>query len=173
MLDRLSYRSLQWLVAAFALLHNLEEALTIPAYAPTVRQRLSGLAPTALLAATQDLSWLYVTLAAATFVPAVVVLVATSGRASRGKAWAVAFVQGLFLANVFVPHVPAALVLGGYAPGLATAVLINLPYSVYFLRRSVREQAVSRAGVALAVGLAVPALFLALGTLYLIVGMLV
>lgn len=168
--DRLSYRTLQWLVAIFAVLHNLEEALTIPSYAPEVRQRLSRLLPSTVLAATEDLSWFYVALAVATVVPILVVLVATTGRPSRGAAWTVAFVQSLLLVNVVVPHIPAALALGGYAPGLATAVAINLPYSVYFLRRSVRDGALSRREVVLAVALAVPALVVGLGTLYLGVG---
>ena len=172
LLDRFSYRTLQWLVAAFALLHNLEEALTIPVYAPTVRQRLSGLVPTSMVAA-HDLSWLYVALGLATVAPAAVVLVATTGQPGRAKAWAVAFVQSLFLVNAFVPHIPGALVLGGYAPGLATAVLVNVPYSIYFLQRSVRERAVSRAGAILALGLAAPVLITGLGLLYVLVCSLV
>ena len=172
-LDQLRYRTLQWLVAAFALTHNLEEALTMPAYAPVARQRLSGVAPSGLLAATEDLSWFYVALVVATVVPLLVVLVATAGQPKRGAAWAVVFVQSLFLANVFVPHVPAAVVLGGYAPGVATAVGIQLPYGVYFVRRSVREGVISGTGAALAVGLAVPALVLGLGTMYLVVCRLV
>ncbi len=165
--DRLSYRTLQWLVAIFAALHNFEEALTIPSYAPEVRQRLAQVLPSTVLAATEDLSWFYVALAVATIVPILVVLVATTVRPSRGATWAVAFVQSLLLVNVFVPHIPAAVVLGGYAPGLATAVAINLPYSVYFLRRSVREGALGRGEAVLAVALAVPALVVGLGTLYL------
>lgn len=167
---RLSYRTLQWLVAIFAVLHNLEEALTIPSYAPEVRQRLSRVLPSTVLAASEDLSWFYVALTVATVVPILVVLVATTGRPSRGAAWTVAFVQSLLLVNVVIPHIPAAVALGGYAPGLATAVAINLPYSVYFLRRSVRDGALSRREVVLAVALAVPALVVGLATLYFGVG---
>lgn len=170
MTERLSYRTLQRLVAACVLVHNLEEALTIAAYAPEVRRRFSGLLPAPLLAATEDLSWFYLALVGATVVPAVVVLVATTGRPSRGKAWAVVFVQAVFLVNVFVPHIPAALALGGYAPGLITAVGINLPYSVYFLRRSVREGAVGRTGVLLAMAMAALGVVVGLGTLYAVVG---
>ena len=65
-LDRLPYRTLQWLVAAFAALHNLEEGLTMPAYALEVRRRLSGVAPPLVLAATRDLTWFYVGLIVAT-----------------------------------------------------------------------------------------------------------
>ena len=37
-------------------------------------------------------------------------------------------------------HVVAALVRGGYVPGVITAVVINLPFGVYVLRRAVRER---------------------------------
>jgi hypothetical protein len=169
-IDRLRYRTLQWLVAGFALLHNLEEAVMMPAYAPLVRERFTGVAPQGLLAATAHLSWFYIALTVATLIPFFVVLISVTRRTSRAAAWAVVFVQSLFFVNVFLPHVPAALMLGGYAPGLVTAVAIQLPYSVFFLRRSVREGAVSRAGVALAVALAPLALLVSIGTLYLVVG---
>jgi len=167
--ERLSYRTLQWLVAACAFLHNFEEAVMMRASAPHIRERFAGLAPADLLAATGHLSWFYVALLAATLVPFMVVLNAVMRPTSRAAAWAVVFVQSIFLANVFVPHVPAALMLGGYAPGVVTAVVIQLPFSVIFLRRSIREGAVSRAGAALAVGLAVPALIGLLGAMYLVV----
>jgi hypothetical protein len=37
-------------------------------------------------------------------------------------------------------NVVAALVRGGYVPGVITAVVINLPFGVYVLRRAVRER---------------------------------
>ena len=44
----------------------------------------------------------------------------------------------------------AAIVLGGYAPGVGTAVLLNLPISLYFRRRSLREGYVTRRAASLA-----------------------
>ena len=43
------------------------------------------------------------------------------------------------LANVFVPHVPAAILFRGYAPGVVTAVLINLPVMSLLTFRMLRE----------------------------------
>ena len=166
MFSRVTYRTLQWLVAAFALLHNAEEAWTIAAYAPEVRQRFADVAPAGLLLATTHLSWFYCALLFATIIPTLIVLAAVTGRAGRIAAWAVVFVQSLFLVNVVVPHVPAALVLGGYAPGVVTAMGVELPFSIYFLRRSVREGVVSGPGAAWTVSVAALALPLLLGVLY-------
>lgn len=142
----------------------------MPAYAPLVRERFSRVAPQGLLAATEHLSWFYAALAVATLIPFLVVLNSVTRRTSRAAAWAVVFVQSLFFVNVFLPHVPAALMVRGYVPGLVTTLAIQLPYSVFFLRRSVREGVVSRAGVALAVALAPLALLVSIGALYLVVG---
>ncbi|MEW5931304.1 MAG: HXXEE domain-containing protein, partial [Gemmatimonadota bacterium] len=53
------------------------------------------------------------------------------------------FVQSVLLVNV-ASHAASAAFLGGYAPGLATAVAVNLPFSVLLLRRAHRERWVSR-----------------------------
>ena len=44
------------------------------------------------------------------------------------------------LVNVFVPHLPAALWFRSYAPGVVTAVLVNLPLMSYLAVRALREQ---------------------------------
>lgn len=136
------------------------------AFAPTVRQHLAGIAPAGLLAATEHLSWFYIALVVVTIIPFLVVLTATKSQPTKASAWAVLVVQSIFLVNVFVPHVPAAVALSGYAPGVVTAVAIELPFSVYFLRRSVRDRVVSGAMAALAVGLAALVLVVGLATLY-------
>jgi hypothetical protein len=48
--------------------------------------------------------------------------------------------------------------------------LIQLPYSLYFVHRSVREGAISRAGAVLALMVAAPLLVLGPGALYFIAG---
>lgn len=164
-IDTIPYRALQWAVAGFALLHNLEEGLTMPSFALLARERLSGLVPPAVLAMTGHVSSFYGALVFATIVPLLVVIVAGIWR-NRATAWAVLLVQSVFLVNVFVPHVPAAVMLGGYAPGVVTAVVIQLPFSVCFVRRSVRERTVTRSGALVTLIMAVPALLLALAAFY-------
>jgi hypothetical protein len=77
---------------------------------------------------------------------AVVTLVpfALAAWASRGRnpvaLWLLLLVQATVLLNVLWHVGAAALFFDGYAPGLVTAVGINLPFSIYLLRRAAREE---------------------------------
>lgn len=65
------------------------------------------------------------------------------------RTWAVYLLVGfqvVMLINVFA-HTLMAMFLRGYAPGLITALLINLPFSVYLLRRAVHENWMSKRAV--------------------------
>ena len=165
-LDKLSYTSVQWLAFAFLALHNLEEALTMRAYFPRIQELLREHAPASLVSAMPTPAAFYAALAGATIFPLILVIVATIGKPSKLKFYLVALVQAQVCLNVFVPHVPAAFALGGYAPGLATAVLINLPFSVYFFRRSLRESRVTRRGLLIMLLVALPLLLLSIRLLY-------
>ena len=127
------------LLLAF-LLHNLEEVLTFGAFRqaaetllrklicsefsiPSHHSFLSGLVVVSLIAALA-MAW---------------AILQPSRRSAlvlvQGLAW-------IMLINVFVPHVPAAILLGGYAPGLITAVCVNLPIAGFALvrLRSIAQQ---------------------------------
>jgi len=67
---------------------------------------------------------------------------------------------------------PAALALGGYAPGLATAVLVNLPFSSYFFRRALRESRISRKGLVFTLAAALIILLFSIPLLYSLGGLL-
>jgi hypothetical protein len=149
-LNRLPYRSLQRLLAFVIALHNAEEAVTADAYLPRVREiieripalRNSGVVP-------PSLPRLYVALIVVTLVPAVLIAWATTGRDSLVKRQIVAFIAAALLWNVFLPHLSAILMLRGYAPGSLTALAVNLPFCVYFFRRSSRDGMLTRSQVAI------------------------
>ena len=109
----------------FLALHNLEEALTFPRYLPAAR----GISYSTLLVA----------LLIATAVPFVVTIWAQTS-SSVAALWCVLLIQAIVAVNVVWHVAVATTVLHGYVPGLVTAVLINLPFSVYLLRRAVRER---------------------------------
>ena len=160
-LDRLSYRTLQWLVFVCVLLHNIEEGLAARSYLPKVGAFLSGWVPESVIGLLPSVGQFYAGLIGATLVPLALTFVATTGRPARWKPYLVAAVAAGLLLNVMLPHVPAAVALGGYAPGVVTALLLNLPFSLYFLRRSLRDGVINRRG--LAIGAAIAFAFLAGG----------
>ena len=158
--DRLSYKLLQWLVFVCVVLHNLEEGLAAGAYFPKVKELLRERVPAALLASVPGPEQFYIALTGATLLPLLLTLVATTGKPTRFKPYLVAVIAAGLLLNVFIPHVLASVALGGYAPGVATAVFINLPFSVHFLRRSLREGHIDRLGLVISVAIALGILLL-------------
>ena len=136
-LERHSGVTINWtvptaLLLAF-LLHNLEEALTFNAFRETAETLVSDLTSSDFSIPSQN-----------SFVGALVVV---SLIAALAMTWAIlqpssrsafVLVQGLawiMLINSLVPHVPASILLGGYAPGVITAVFVNLPIAVFTLVR--------------------------------------
>jgi hypothetical protein len=132
-----------WLIPAALALHNLEEALTFPRYLPLVRERLPEVARP--LAARLDVAGLRAALVLVTLLALLVVAWAIRRPDSRLPLWCALSVQAVVALNV-VSHVVVSLtVMRGYTPGLATALAVNAPLSVYLLRRALAEAWISRA----------------------------
>jgi uncharacterized protein with HXXEE motif len=131
-----------WLLPPVLLLHNLEEGVSFPHYLPRVLGRLPAdvrdwIGPVSL-------HEMGVVLTLATVMPLGVSLWAAARPASRPALWLVLAMWATLLLNA-IWHMTATLVVfGGYAPGVITAVALNLPLSVLVLRRAVAEQWLSR-----------------------------
>jgi hypothetical protein len=131
--------SRRWVCFAVPLLltlHNLEEALGFE----QTRQTLAEQLPASAVVLLPETSSLYLALGIATLVPWV--LWAASLKRPRPWSDLLVLVQCLMLANALW-HVGAACMLGAYSPGLGTALLLNLPFSLYLVRRVRRERWVS------------------------------
>lgn len=133
----MSRKMLLWLVPVFLTLHNLEEALTMPAFIERRNATVSGSLPP--ITYSQFLTALVII----TLIPYMVALF-WIGR--RWAAYLLVGLQAVMLINVLA-HSLLALSFGGYTPGLITALLINLPFSLYLLRRAVREGWMSRSAL--------------------------
>ena len=113
------------------LVHNAEEGVAYPFSRPDAMQLAQLTWPAVQFPTVIEFQIALVLLTAA--VGAVLVWAASTRR--EPQAWlALKLLAAIFLANVIVPHVPAAILLGGYAPGVITAVAINLPLSLWILK---------------------------------------
>ncbi|WP_112134577.1 HXXEE domain-containing protein [Glycomyces dulcitolivorans] len=110
-----------WAVFGAFAVHNLEEALTAPAF-------FNDLPP--------DLPIPWPSAAAFQIATAVVTLIGLAlilFAIRINKTWPVTLLATVMLINVAIPHIPAAILNGGYAPGVVTAVLLNLPIDLLWL----------------------------------------
>jgi hypothetical protein len=131
-------RAAIWLVPSILALHNAEEALAFPHYLPIVREHAPALARPMVAGVTD--SQILVALGVATVVPFMLAAWAAARPGSRTALWFVLLIQAVVLLNVAAHVASAAFLLRGYAPGLATALALNLPFSLYVLRRCTRER---------------------------------
>jgi hypothetical protein len=131
-----------WLVPLLLAIHNAEEALLFPRYLPLVLSRLPE--GWRALAGAVTLGQVGIALALVTLVPLLLAIWAFRHPDSELPVWLLLLVQATVLLNVLWHVAAAVVVFGGYAPGLLTALLINLPFSIYLLRRAARERWVGR-----------------------------
>ncbi len=139
---------MQWLFPVVVTLHNTEEAIWMPSWESAHAASLPFHPPTAARI------WL-VLLA---FTLAAFAISYLSARKGPRSAWAYLLFGYIVavLANVLVPHLPAAILFHGYAPGVVTAVAINLPVMCWLALLSVRDGWVA-GWKAVAFAIAVPA----------------
>jgi len=152
----LSFDLLQWLFPIVLTAHNLEEAIMQPGFTARHASRLRW------KVGASEFRFAIVVVTIAGW--AVTYLSWRGGRESVGSYLLFGCVVAT-LANVLVPHIPAAFVFRGYVPGLVTAVLLNLPVMWLLATLAVREGWVS-GGKAVLYGVGVP-----LGTVALIPGL--
>lgn len=130
---------LRWLLVPAIALHGFEEWLTIGTYGSIDGGLLYGLGKTR-----PSPSLMEAALAIAAIAPALVVLLSIVGTRSPFKDWLVCLIGCVFLANAFFPHILATIASGSYTPGVASAVLLNLPLAIVLLRAARMEERLER-----------------------------
>jgi hypothetical protein len=133
----LTPKTVLWGLPFVFLLHNIEEAIWMYGFLPVDPARL----PLVLRPYAPNISYRSFLLVLA-IVTALPFGVASAASLDRDRGWGtyvlLAFAAA-FLLNV-LSHVGSALLFRGYTPGLVTALLLNLPVTVYTLHRAVRER---------------------------------
>jgi hypothetical protein len=149
------------LIGLTLVLHDTEEFFTFPRFwALSSGQLPRWLSPKGLVHNPQDIR---IALVFATVLPLCVIAWAIL-RPRKALLVSVLLLESILLVNAGW-HILASVVRGGYAPGVVTAVLINLPFGIYVLRRAVKEHWIRRREAWLLVGIAAALHLVALGSL--------
>ena len=152
----MSFRELLWLFPIALTLHNAEEAIWLPGWSKRAILWRRPITPGCFRFAATILTVLAFT---------VTWLSAESGKQSVWT-YLVFASMAVTLANVLIPHLALTVALRSYMPGLATALVLNLPVLSLLVVLAIREKYVSgwmaaaySAGVAGLLMAAIPALF--------------
>jgi hypothetical protein len=132
----LSRNAVLGLIAVTLAIHDTEEYFTFPMFLNSLNGKLAGWLPAP--PSQQTVNNLHIALILATVLPAIFLFWAIFSP----RQWLVVaslLVEVVLLVNACF-HVLTAVLHGGYVPGLISAVLINLPFGMYVMRRAVGER---------------------------------
>jgi len=135
LMSSLSRNAVLALIGITLVLHAAEEYVFFPRFLSAPSRLPLWLPPPRLLQNTREI---HVALVIATVLPLVVIAWAIL-RPAKVPLILALLVESILLINA-VWHILASSIVGGYAPGVITAILINLPFGVYALSRAVKEQ---------------------------------
>lgn len=131
-----------WFIPIILAVHNLEEALTMPQWMsehlPMLRSAIS-LFEHLHFSTTQ----LYISLSLVTIIPMLVTFICLQGKRTAVKTSILLIMQAIIFWNALMPHISGLFVLGMYNPGAVTAMMLNVPFSVFLYRKVKQEEIVS------------------------------
>ena len=120
---------LVWLFALAVTVHNIEEAMQLPAWSKNAGKWHHPVGAREFRFAVIVLTLLAYTVA---------LLATAGGKESVGAYLAAGYALAMLL-NVFFPHVIATVMMRRYAPGTLTALLLNLPVTLFLLYRGFQD----------------------------------
>jgi hypothetical protein len=125
----MSFLLLSWLFAAAITLHNLEEALWLPGWSQSAGRWHHPVGKREFHFAVGVLTVLaYIAAGLAAF----------GGKGSVGAYFITGYALAMLM-NVLFPHLLATLIMRHYAPGTATALLLNLPVTFLLLHQGFQQ----------------------------------
>ena len=131
----MDFNLLVWLFAIAVTAHHLEESIWLPEWSKSAGRWHHPVDPGAFRFAVFALTVFAYAAACMAF----------SGAKESAGAYLIAGYALAMLLNVVFPHLVATVALRRYAPGIVTALFLNLPGTMCLLRQPVVEKYVSRA----------------------------
>ncbi len=127
-LSKMKYKSVVWIFAITITIHNLEEAIWLPDWSPSVAGWLPRVGAFEFRFAVTLLTLIFYG-----------IIYYFSVKENKWSAYLMyGLIAGMFF-NVFIPHAMATILWGVYAPGVVTGILLNLPVTLYLLHRGMKE----------------------------------
>lgn len=130
LLDKLSFEQVLWLVPLFFTLHNLEEAPFMEAWS----KRLPLKAHPAVT--TRQFVIAVIILTVGGFLVTYFALIHLHNETGY---LLVLVIQAVLLFNAFIPHIGSVVRFRMYSPGVVTAIVITIPFSIYLFQRAFSE----------------------------------
>ncbi|GIP46766.1 HXXEE domain-containing protein [Paenibacillus sp. DXFW5] len=150
-MDDLSISSLVWLFLVAFVIHDMEEMIWVGPWAKRNRQKAVAAVPARMRRSlTQMLTINSSQFAVAVLLEFIVFVPFTLMAAEQGRFFIFLSINSLFFLHVFT-HVAQSLYLKMYTPGVVTAVLIVLPYSLVLFDRLLSDNLVTWGEILLSV----------------------
>jgi hypothetical protein len=154
-LNRIPFRRMVWILVVAETLHNIEEAIWLPAWSQTAGTWHPSVTAFEFRFAVTAITIVFYG-----------VICYFSRYDTRLSQYLMGGALVVILFNVFVPHLVATVALAHYAPGVISGILLNIPVTLYLLRRgmmegffSVRVVILGAIGLTIAVAPLLPAFF--------------
>lgn len=126
----MSLSTIGWLFTLGVLAHNTEEALYLPAWSVRAGRWHAPVGKAEFRFAVVALS-------------VVLIIIVAAASVAEARSVAAYLMAGYVLAmvlNVLMPHMLATIFMRRYMPGIATALLLNLPLGIWYLSRALSER---------------------------------
>ncbi|MNO28518.1 hypothetical protein D3C76_184130 [compost metagenome] len=150
-MDDLSISSLVWLFLVAFVIHDMEEMIWVGPWAKRNRQKAVAAVPARMRRSlAQMLTINSSQFAVAVLLEFIVFVPFTLMAAEQGRFFIFLSINSLFFLHVFT-HVAQSLYLKMYTPGVVTAVLIVLPYSLVLFDRLLSDNLVTWGEILLSV----------------------
>lgn len=133
-MNSISFEHLLWLVPVFFALHNLEEAPFMEGWSKRLPLKLP------IHYTTRQFVIAVTILTLGGFLVTywgVEILHNTTGY------WIVMGIQAILFFNAFIPHIGSTIRFRLYSPGVITATLITIPFSIYLFQRALSENIIT------------------------------
>ena len=142
---KINFKLLVWLLFIVFLIHNLEELLSVSNWLKeninTIPSFLNS--KIAIVIHYKFNIFIVIALSLATLLPFIICIWANKTNNQQLTIFLLLTIAWVMMLNAF-QHIFNTLIMNEYTPGLITALLINLPFSIYFIHRLKMEKVITK-----------------------------